>query len=121
MIGEEKLEEITKNTHKEAVLPIKESKAIAVTLMEIQEGWTWKIDNNYSYIWGRVKNTGTTVIRYFEVAATYKDDQGNVLDTDYTNSGETLRPGWSKEFEIMHKNSPHYRTVAIRVQDVTPN
>ena len=94
----------------------------SITNLEIQSGWTWeamRISENYSYIRGRVKNTGETVISYFEVAAVYKDDAGNVLDTDYTNSGETLRPGWSKEFEIMHKVNSLYTNVAIRVQNIS--
>ncbi len=94
------------------------SGAMAAAQLEIQDGWTWKDEGDYSYIRGRVKNIGENVIGYFEVAATYKDENGNVLDTDYTNSGETLRPGWSKEFEISHYSCDEYKRVGIRVQDV---
>lgn len=88
--------------------------------LEIQEGWTWEttLGESYSYIRGTVKNMGDTVINYFEVVALYKDAEGNVLDTDYTNSGETLRPGWSKEFEIMHRVRREYKKVSIYVQNV---
>lgn len=48
----------------------------------------------------------------------YLDNNGNVLDTDYTNSGEDLLPGMSKEFEIMHKESPEYKKVSIQVDKV---
>lgn len=88
--------------------------------LEIQEGWTWEttLCESYSYIRGKVKNIGDTVINYFEVVALYKDAEGNVLDTGYTNSGETLRPGWSKEFEIMHRVRREYKKVSIYVQNV---
>jgi len=88
--------------------------------LEIEKGWTWQttLGEDYSYIRGRVKNTGDTIIRYFEVVAVYKDAKGNILDTDYTNSGEILRPGWSKEFEIMHRDRKEYKKVSIYVQNV---
>jgi hypothetical protein len=80
--------------------------------------WTWERDGNYTYIKGRVKNNSTYTISYFAVTASYKDENGNVLDTDYTNSGENLLPGNSKEFEIMHEYSKEYRNVSIAVTEV---
>jgi len=86
--------------------------------MEIQK-WDWTAERNYSYIRGRVKNNGDKTVSYFEIKALYKDDAGNVLDTDFTNSGENLLPGMSKEFEIMHKESPEYKKVNIYIEKVT--
>jgi len=86
--------------------------------LQIQWGWTWVKERNYSYIRGRVKNIGNTTICYFEVVALYRDANEEVLDTDFTNSGEDLRPGWSKEFEIMHTNKTEYKHVSIHVQGI---
>jgi hypothetical protein len=89
-----------------------------INKLEIQEDWVWEIDGNYSYVKGRVKNTGNKNIRYFEVTAEYLDSAGRVLDSDYTNSGETLRVGNMKEFEIMHQDSNDYKEVRIFVNEV---
>jgi hypothetical protein len=87
-------------------------------ILVIQSDWTWDLDGNYTYVRGRVKNVGDKNIRYFEVTAEYLDSTGNVLDSDYTNSGETLRPNNMKEFEIMHKHDEEYYEVQIYVNDV---
>lgn len=54
--------------------------------MELQN-WDWQAESNYTHIRGRVKNTGNKTVRYFKVQAFYKDASGNVIDTDFTNSG----------------------------------
>lgn len=87
--------------------------------LEIQDGWTWKRKGNYTYFQGRVKNTGDKTIRYFKITAQYKDNDGNVLDTDYTNSNENILPGNSKEFEIMHKDNDNYKKCSITVDEVS--
>jgi len=84
----------------------------------IQDGWTWKVDGNYTYINGRVKNNGDKPIRYFKITAQYLNEYDNVLDTDYTNSTETVRPGDSKEFEIMHRDNDEYKKTRIFVEEV---
>jgi hypothetical protein len=85
--------------------------------LQIQEGWNWEIDGNYNYVRGRVENIGADPINYFEVTAEYLDEDGNVLDSDYTNSGQTLNPGDMKEFEIMHRHSSEYKKVRIYVNE----
>jgi hypothetical protein len=90
-----------------------------VNNMQIQEKWEWSVERQYSYIRGRVKNTGNRTVSYFKIAAHFYDENKNVIDTDYTNSGETLLPGMSKEFEIMHKHSDEYKSANILVEDVT--
>lgn len=87
-------------------------------LLEIQEGWTWEKDGDYNYIRGRVKNIGDKTIKYFEVIAEYIDDKGNVLDSDYTNSGQQLYSGNMKEFEIMHEHDDKYSKVQIWVDNI---
>lgn len=84
----------------------------------IQSNWQYTIDGDYNYITGRVKNTSDNDIRYFKLVAEYLDADKNVLDTDYTNSTETIRPGSMKEFKIMHKNKPEYKQVRIFVEEV---
>jgi hypothetical protein len=85
--------------------------------MEIEDS-NWTTERNYTYVRGRVKNSGDKTVSYFKITAYYKDDEDNVLDTDYTNSAENLRPGMAKEFEIMHRASPDYKHVSIQVEDV---
>ena len=86
--------------------------------LKIQDGWSWTAESNYSYIRGRVTNDGDKNINYFKITAEYMDSNGNVVDTDFTNSGETIRPGNSKEFEIMHRHSPDYHEARIFVDEV---
>lgn len=88
-----------------------------ISQMEIQK-WECTNESNYNYIRGRVKNVGDKTVTYFKITALYKDANGTVLDTDYTNSLETLLPGMSKEFEIMHKESSEYKKVSIDVDEV---
>lgn len=90
-------------------------------LLTIQDGWKWIVDGNYTYVRGRVKNTSGKTINYFKIVAHYKNKAGEVIDTDYTNSGETLGPGMSKEFEIMHRDSDEYHTVSIFVEKASFN
>ena len=88
---------------------------VPTRILEIQEGWNFSIRGDYSYTNGRVKNTGETTVTYFEVTAEYLDADGNVLDTDYTNCGENVRPRNMKEFEIMHKHSKEYKKIRLFV------
>ena len=86
--------------------------------MVIQKGWRWEEEERYNYIRGRVKNTGTKTVTYFKLKVEYQNARKEVVDTDYTNSGETLGPGMAKEFEIMHHNSEDYKSVAIGIEEV---
>jgi len=86
--------------------------------LEIVEGWKWINDGDYTYIKGRVKNISDVSVDYFKLTAEYIDSNGNVLDTDYTNSGETIRPGNQKEFEIMHRVDNEYTKVKIFIDEV---
>lgn len=84
----------------------------------IVDDWKWDVKQDYSYIKGSVKNTGTTPIKYFKVVAKYKDESRNVLDSDYTNSGETILPGEQKQFEIMHKNNDKFKYVSLDIEEI---
>jgi len=72
--------------------------------LQVQEGWTWTIDGDYDYINGSVKNIGSKTISYFEVTVDFLDASGNVLDSDYTNSGQNLNAGNMKAFDLMHEH-----------------
>jgi len=85
----------------------------------IQNGWTWDIKGDHTYVKGRVKNIGDKNVKYFEVTAEYLDENEKVLDTDYTNSGEIIKPDNMKEFEIMHKYNSDYNKVRIFVNKVS--
>lgn len=86
--------------------------------LEIQEGWTWVEEDYYNYVRGRVKNVGNQDISYFEITVEYLDGDLNVLDSDYTNSGQTLKVSDMKEFEIMHRNDISYEKVRVSIGDV---
>ncbi len=87
--------------------------------LSIQEGWTWKVDGyGFSKINGNVKNTGTAPIGYFNIRAEYLDDNGNVLDTAFTNSLERINPGDQKRFEIMHRHSDSFKKARLIVEKV---
>jgi uncharacterized protein YceK len=75
---------------------------IKTTSMKIVEH-TWDFKGDYVIISGSVQNTGETNIRYFEVVVEYLDRNDNVIDSDYTNCAETIKPGNKKTFEIMSK------------------
>lgn len=84
----------------------------------IQDGYTYKTKGDYIYIDGSVKNIGIIDINYFEVKVDFVDDKGNILDSDYTNDGLTLKPGAMREFEIMHKYNSSYNNFRLLVGDV---
>jgi hypothetical protein len=64
---------------------------------------TWDFERDYVYVTGSVENTGETNIRYFEVVVEYLDRNDRVIDSDYTNCGEIIKPGNQKTFEIISK------------------
>lgn len=76
------------------------------------------IDGNYCYVKGSVKNTGDRTISYFKITVQYINDNGDVLDSDYTNSGENVNSGDSKEFEVMHRYSNSYTKYRVIVDEV---
>lgn len=90
-----------------------------INSLKVQPGWTWEVDKyGYSKVSGSVKNIGTKPIQYFEVTAEFLGENNNVLDTTYTNSGETINPGNEKRFEIMHKYSKDFKTARVYVNRV---
>lgn len=86
-------------------------------ILQIQDGWTWTTDGDYTYIKGSIRNSSAYPVEYWEITAEYLDASGQVLDSDYTNDGQTLNSGDMKEFEIMHENNPDYDKVQIYVNE----
>ena len=83
----------------------------------IQNEKIWTNDGDYSYFKGRVKNIGNLDITYWKLTLELCDSNENVLDTDYTNSSETIRPGNMKEFEIMHKYDSEYKKARVFIDE----
>jgi len=90
----------------------------SIQKLEIQSGYTDKIKGDYYYITGSVKNIGNADINYFEVRVDFKDNEGNILDSDYTNDGLVLKSGEMREFEIMHKYNNKYKQYSLSIGDV---
>lgn len=88
-------------------------------MLDIQDGWVWEGDRyGYAYIRGSVKNIGDKPVTYFAITAEYLDDNGQVLDSTYTNSLEKIYPGNQKRFEIMHRHSQEFKKARIFVSKV---
>jgi hypothetical protein len=81
--------------------------------------WDWHRDGDYVYIKGSVKNNGNRTVRYFEVHIEFTDKSGSVIDTTYTNSGEDLAPGWSKNWNTMHRWDSRMHTATASVGKVS--
>lgn len=85
----------------------------------VKDGWSWSSDGDYIRCTGSVKNTGTRTVSYWKVTFEFMNRKGEVIDTDYTNSGETLMPGASKRFETMHSDVPGARKCRAYVEEVS--
>jgi len=55
------------------------------------------------YCEGRVRNNGKSTVKFVKVEVEWLDQNEKVLDTDWTYavSGDGLRPGGAKSFQIM--------------------
>jgi hypothetical protein len=73
----------------------------------VQPGWKWEIDGEYDHLRGSVKNATAQTVGYWAVTAKFvKKGSETVIDSAFTNGGQPLMPGESKQFEIMHRNIP---------------
>lgn len=84
--------------------------------LEIINNWEVTREGDYIYIKGRIKNVGKISTEYWKLTAEFLDKDGNVIDTDYTNSLEVMRPDNQKEFEIMHKYDPAYAKFRLFIE-----
>ena len=80
--------------------------------------WEWYRDGEHVRFKGNVKNWGDKPIRYFKIDILFHDASGNVVDTCYTNSAETLMPGWSKNWDTMHRFDQRIKSASVEVTEV---
>jgi hypothetical protein len=81
-------------------------------------GSKWTMDDSYDYVRGSVKNGSSETVSYWKATAKFYDKSDSVIDSEFTNSGETLLPGESKHFEIMHRNLPEAKTYTVQIDEV---
>ena len=88
--------------------------SLSAIAFEDVEGY---IDGGYMYCKGKVRNNGSTAVTFVKVEVEWLDSAGKVLDTDYTYavSGDGLRPGGAKTFEIMSRADPHMKRFRYHV------
>ena len=60
---------------------------------------------DWRYIYGEVRNDTGINVRFVEIVATLYNDQGTVVQTDFTYTDlDTLAPGQTSPFEILVLN-----------------
>ncbi len=82
---------------------------------EIVNGWTWDKRGQFTYINGSLSNTGNANIGYYKIIAEYLDENDQVLDSQFTNSNDLIKPGQISNFEIMHRYDIEYQSVTIYI------
>ena len=97
-------------------IAIKESQT--ETQLEIQGTPQYTIEGDYIHINGSVKNTGDTPITYFKIVCKFMDEEGQVLDSAYTNSILTVEPNEMQKFEIIHKFDSRFRGNKLIIEEV---
>lgn len=107
-------EQIQKIDREQAQQPQIQDKA---SNLEIQDGHKTEVEGDYIYVRGRVKNIGKTPISYWKLTVEYLGVNGNVLNTSFTTSLETMQVGNMKEFEIMHKNQRDYAKTRMFIEE----
>lgn len=85
--------------------------------MEVTE-FDYRLENGRRYIFGYVKNIGSKTISYYEVIGRLTDDNGDIIDTDYTNSGLDLQPSESRSFELSIKDNNKATGYGVRIDNV---
>ena len=83
------------------------------------EGWKWTHDDTgFDYVRGSVQNVGSRPIRSIEIGAEFKDENGNVLDTERTIIDEVIKPGSQKKFKLMHRTDNKEKKIRIFTQNI---
>lgn len=75
-------------------------------------------ERGYSHVRGSITNNGDKTVKYWRANVRFRDKAGAVIDTAMTNSLETLGPGESKNFDVMHRTDPRFKTVTVDVEEV---
>ena len=68
---------------------------------------------------GSVKNIGTSTLKFVKIKASFKDKDGNVIDTDdtYACGDEGLEPGETTKFKILVDYDLRIQSVTAKVYD----
>lgn len=68
---------------------------------------------------GNVKNIGTDTLKFVKIKASFKDKDGNVIDTDdtYACGDEGLEPDETTKFKILVDYDLRIRSVTAKVYD----
>lgn len=76
-------------------------------------------DSSYTICTGKVKNTGKRTYSFIEVKGSFKDEDGNVLDTDWTyaSGSEGLEPGESTEFRLSVTKDYNIDSCSVKILD----
>ena len=87
------------------------------------EDCEWYTRGNYAYFEGKIRNSLSFPISYVKVEVVYKDNNGKVIDTDWTYAVDShpLQPNYSKSFSLMTPFSPGMTTASCSVISYTPN
>lgn len=86
--------------------------------LEVVQSMEIEIRGGYIYLEGAVVNNSNKNVEYFKVTAEYKDANGNVIDTAFTNSRQTIRPGNQKRIRIMNRYGGDEVEVRIVIEEV---
>jgi|LSQX01.2.fsa_nt_gb hypothetical protein len=86
--------------------------------LEIQDDYQSKIEGNYVYITGSVKNVGNISVSYYKIICKFLDDDLCVLDSTFINSTQELEPGEMRRFEIMHKNDDRFKKYKLSIGEI---
>lgn len=85
--------------------------------LQIQD-WEFTTENGLDYIRGSVKNISSYDITYFKLVGEFKDGNGNVLDSEFTNSIQTIKPNSLEEFEIIKKHDDRYKNASVYIDKI---
>ena len=121
LLEQKRISDVRKRIDKNAEEKALEEYRNTPTIRDIQINGDWTVsrEGDYLYIRGSVTNVSSTkTISYYEVEAKFLDEYGDVIDSDWTNSGDDLEPGESRKFEIMHECSFDEDDVKLSIKDV---
>lgn len=78
-----------------------------------------KIDGDYIYVSGAVKNNTQNPVYFVKIQVDYLDNSGNVVDSDwtYSNSTDGLQPNAQKYFDVMTRRYGDYTKFKVSIAD----
>ena len=76
-------------------------------------------NSSYMIAEGSVKNIGTSTLKFVKIKASFKDNGGNVIDTDdtYACGDEGLEPDETTKFKILVDYDSRIQSVTAKVYD----